>query len=365
MILGHNHPAIREAVIKAAEKGTSFGACTEAEVELAEMICSILDSVEMVRLVNSGTEATMSAVRLARGVTGRKLIIKFRGCYHGHGDSFLIEAGSGALTFGQPSSPGVTKGTAQGTLLADFNDPGSVSSLFDEYGNEIAAVIVEPIAGNMGTVPPQQGFLQGLRSACDQYHSLLIFDEVMTGFRVGLKGAQGLYGIRPDITTMGKVIGGGLPVGAYGGQREVMEQMSPSGPIYQAGTLSGNPLATAAGIAALTELRKPEFYDRLEKQARKWEHDLRTAFKDSDVPHFINRVGSMMTLFFTQEPVGTYADAVSSDTEKYGVWFRAMLDNGVYLAPSQFEAGFLSSAHDDKVLERTAEAARKSLSAIR
>ncbi|MFC1584137.1 glutamate-1-semialdehyde 2,1-aminomutase [Fibrobacterota bacterium] len=365
MILGHNHPAVREAVIKAAEKGTSFGACTQAEVEFADMICGIMDSIQMVRLVNSGTEATMSAVRLARGVTGKDLIIKFRGCYHGHGDSFLIEAGSGALTFGQPSSPGVTKGTAQGTLLADYNDLVSVERLFDKYGQDISCVILEPVAGNMGVVPAEREFLTGLRKLCDINGSLLIFDEVMTGFRVGLQGAQGLYGISPDLTAMGKVIGGGLPVGAYGGRREIMEQLSPAGPVYQAGTLSGNPLATAAGIAVLKQLQLPGFYQGLEELARKWEGDLRAVLEASGISHTINRVGSMMTLFFTDGPVGNYADAVKSDTEKYAGWFRAMMDNGVYLAPSQFEAGFLSSAHDESVLERTAEAAAKSLETMK
>ena len=364
MILGHNHPAIREAVIKAAEKGTSFGTCTEAEVELAETICGIMDSIEMVRLVNSGTEATMSAVRLARGATGRNLLIKFRGCYHGHGDSFLIEAGSGALTFGQPSSPGVTKGTAADTLLADYNDLVSVEKLFANHEGKIACIIVEPVAGNMGTVPPEPGFLEGLRSLCDKNGSILIFDEVMTGFRVGLQGAQGRYQVRPDLTTMGKVIGGGLPVGAYGGSKDIMEQLSPAGPIYQAGTLSGNPLATAAGQAALAELIKPGFYESLEKKAVQWENGLQTVLQASRIPYTINRVGSMMTLFFTGNSVKTYCDATASDTEKYAAWFRAMLENGVYLAPSQFEAGFLSSAHTAAVLEKTVEAAKKSLASL-
>jgi glutamate-1-semialdehyde 2,1-aminomutase len=292
------------------------------------------------------------------------MIMKFRGCYHGHGDSFLIEAGSGALTFGQPSSPGVTMGTAEGTLLADFNDLESVSRLFEKHKDQIAAVIVEPVAGNMGTIPPEHGFLAGLREMCDTYQSLLIFDEVMTGFRVALGGAQSLYGVKPDLTTLGKVIGGGLPVGAYGGARQIMERMSPAGIIYQAGTLSGNPLATAAGLAALRELQKKGFYEGLEKQAAKWESDLRGAFADSGIPHTINRVGSMMTLFFKEGPVNTYDEAVKSDTAKFAAWFRSMLDQGIYLAPSQFEAAFLSAAHDAEILEKTRQAAVKAVSEI-
>ncbi|MBF0430302.1 MAG: glutamate-1-semialdehyde 2,1-aminomutase [Fibrobacteria bacterium] len=364
MILGHSFPEVTDSIIEAAKKGVSFGACTKAELEMAELICSIMPSIEMVRLVNSGTEATMSALRLARGFTGRDLLIKFRGCYHGHGDSFLIEAGSGALTFGRPSSPGVTKGASADTLLADFNSLDSVSALFEKHGKNIACLIVEPIAGNMGTIPPAPGFLEGLRELCDKNGSLLIFDEVMTGFRVSLTGAQGRYQVTPDLTTMGKIIGGGLPVGAYGGKREIMEQLSPSGPVYQAGTLSGNPLATAAGIATLKALQKPGFYEKLETQAKRWEDDLRSAFEASGLPFWINRVGSMMTVFFTPGPVSSYEDACKSDTEKFAAWFRAMLANGIYLAPSQFEAGFLSSAHTDDILDKTAEAAKKALSQI-
>ncbi len=361
MILGHNHPDVREAVVKAAEKGMSFGACTEAEVALAEVLCDTVDSLEMVRLVNSGTEATMSAIRLARGATGRELIVKFRGCYHGHGDSFLIEAGSGALTHGQPSSPGVTKGTAKDTLLADFNDLSSVESLFEAHGKNIAGIIVEPIAGNMGVVPPVEGFLEGLRVLCDKNEAILIFDEVMTGFRVSLQGAQGLYGIQPDLSTFGKIIGGGLPVGAYGGRADLMSQVSPSGPVYQAGTLSGNPLATAAGLAVMRAIREPGFYEGLEEKARVWESGICKAFGDAGKTFALNRVATMQTLFFSDKPIYGYADATTSDTEAYGDWFRKMFEHGIYLAPSQFEAAFLSIAHSDEVLEATQEAVEASV----
>jgi glutamate-1-semialdehyde 2,1-aminomutase len=364
MILGHNHPVVREAVIKATEKGTSFGAVTLAEMEWAELVCNTVDSMEMVRMVNSGTEATMSAVRLARGATGRDLMIKFRGCYHGHGDSFLIEAGSGALTFGQPSSPGVTAGAAAGTLLADFNDLSSVKQLFEAHSDQIACVIVEPIAGNMGLVPPKEGFLQGLRDLCDRHNSLLILDEVMTGFRVHLQGAQGLYGIKPDLTTFGKIVGGGLPVGAYGGRKDLMEQLSPVGPVYQAGTLSGNPLATAAGLATLKELLRDGFYEDLEEQARVWESGMRSVLEKAGVTHTVNRVGSMMTVFFGKDKVENYTDATACDTEQFAAWFRGLLERGIYVAPSQFEAGFLSEAHTLEDLEKTQEAAKDVLQSL-
>ncbi len=359
MILGHTHPAVVNAIVEAAQKGASFGACTEAETEIAEKICAILPSVEKVRLVNSGTEATMSAVRLARGFTQRDKIIKFKGCYHGHGDSFLIAAGSGALTFGHPSSPGVTAGAAQDTLLADFNDLNSVDALFIANPTQIAAIIVEPIVGNMGVIIPASGFLNGLRTLCDQYQSLLILDEVMTGFRVSLQGAQGLYGIKPDLTTMGKVIGGGLPLAAYGGHADIMDKLSPLGPVYQAGTLSGNPLATAAGLATLNEIEKPGFYANLEQRAAKWEKGLHEALQGSPLKTTINRVGSMMTLFFSANAIMDYASALTCDTEMYGKFFRGMLDEGIYLAPSQFEAAFISAAHNDAVLEKVSFATKK------
>jgi glutamate-1-semialdehyde 2,1-aminomutase len=364
MILGHAFPAVIEAVVKAAADGTSFGACTEAETEMAEAIRDCVPSVEKVRLVCSGTEATMSAVRLARGFTGREKIVKFRGCYHGHGDSFLIQAGSGALTFGNPSSPGVTKGAAQDTLLAEYNDPASVKALFQACGDEIAAIIVEPVAGNMGVLPPEKGFLESLRALCDGRKTLLIFDEVITGFRLGPDGAQGYYGVKADLTTMGKIIGGGLPLAAYGGRGDIMDRLSPVGPVYQAGTLAGNPLATAAGLAMLKEVRKPGFYQVLHKRAEAWEADLRSALRGVGLPWCINRVGSLMTLFFSAGPVRDYDSALASDAKAYGRFFHAMLDQGVYLAPSQFEAAFLSAAHDDAVMAQTAEAFKKAVARL-
>lgn len=367
MILGHAHPRVVEAVREAASKGLSFGASTEGESEIAERICGVLPSVEKVRLVCSGTEATMSAVRLARGYTGREKIIKFRGCYHGHGDSFLVQAGSGAITFGNPSSPGVTRGAAQDTLIAEFNDLASVKKLFDENPDSIAAIIVEPVVGNMGVLIPEDGFLQGLRALCDGRNTLLIIDEVMTGFRVGLQGAQGRYGVKPDLTTMGKVIGGGMPLAAYGGRADIMDMLSPEGPVYQAGTLSGNPLAVAAGLANLAEITQPGFYERLEVLSAKWESDLRAAFAASPVPVTINRVGSMMTVFFSganDRPVRDYESAVACDTALYGKFFQACLKEGLYLAPSQFEAGFLSIAHDEAVLARVAEATQRAIKAL-
>jgi len=367
MILGHAHPRVVEAVRKAAEKGLSFGASTEGESEIAERICGVLPSVEKVRLVCSGTEATMSAVRLARGYTGREKIVKFRGCYHGHGDSFLVQAGSGALTFGNPSSPGVTRGAAQDTLIAEFNDLESVKKLFAENPDTIAAIIVEPVVGNMGVLVPEAGFLQGLRALCDGKNTLLILDEVMTGFRVSLQGAQGVYGITPDLTTMGKVIGGGMPLAAYGGRADVMDMLSPEGPVYQAGTLSGNPLAVAAGLANLSEITQPGFYDRLEVLSARWESDLRAAFAASPVPVTINRVGSMMTVFFSGErgkPVRDYDSAVACDTALFGRFFNACLQEGLYLAPSQFEAGFLSIAHDETVLAQVAEKTERAIRAM-
>jgi glutamate-1-semialdehyde 2,1-aminomutase len=362
MILGHAHPRIVEAVQKAASDGTSFGAATERELEMAELIASIMPSIEMVRMVNSGTEATMSAIRLARAFTGRNKIIKFEGCYHGHADSFLIKAGSGAMTFGIPDSPGVTKAISADTLTARYNDTKSVEALIENYPKDIAALIVEPIVGNMGCVPPKPGFLQELRGICTQNGIVFIVDEVMTGFRVALGGAQQLYNIVPDITTLGKIIGGGLPVGAYGGKKEIMSMVSPAGPMYQAGTLSGNPLAMAAGIEVLTMLKNdPSIYLRLEEKSSRLEKEIQSIIEKHRLPLTQNRIGSMFTLFFTKEHVVDYETAKTADTKKFGVYFNEMLNRGIYLAPSQFEAAFMSDAHSDEDIERTIEAAEHSL----
>ncbi|MEO5341149.1 MAG: glutamate-1-semialdehyde 2,1-aminomutase [Magnetococcus sp. MYC-9] len=360
MIVGHAHPQVVAAVQEAAAKGSSFGAPTEAELQLAEKILACMPNLQMVRLVNSGTEATMSALRLARGVTGRELILKFTGCYHGHSDGLLVEAGSGAATFGVPSSPGVPAATARSTLTLPYNDLPAVQALLEQRGHEVAALIVEPVAGNMGCVLPQPGYLAGLRAACDRYGILLIMDEVMTGFRVARGGAQSLYGVRPDLTTLGKVIGGGLPVGAYGGSRALMEQISPAGPIYQAGTLSGNPLATAAGLATLEILSQPGFYATLEQRSQRLCQGLAQALTAAGVAHVGSRVGSMFGLFFTERSqVNNFAEAAESDLQRFNRWFHGMLEAGIYLAPSQFEAGFLSMAHDEALIEQTLEAARE------
>jgi len=362
MILGHAHPAILDAIRTAASDGTSFGAATEREVEMAEIICSIMPSVEMVRMVNSGTEATMSAIRLARAFTGKDIIIKFEGCYHGHADSFLIKAGSGAMTLGVPDSPGVPQAIGSATLNARYNDLSSVEKLIDAHQNQIAALIVEPVVGNMGCVPPNKGFLQGLRALCTKRNIVFIFDEVMTGFRVSLGGAQQLYDIKPDLTTLGKIIGGGLPVGAYGGKREIMKLVAPSGPMYQAGTLSGNPLAMAAGIAMLRMLKSDStIYRSLDEKSAKLEKGIRSIIEKNNLPLTQNRVGSMFTLFFTKEQVIDYDTAKTSNTKKFAAYFSSMLDQGVYLAPSQFEAAFLSTTHTDGDIERTIEASRKAL----
>ena len=364
LALGHAHPAVVDAVQRAAADGTSFGAPVEQEVELAEMICAALPSVDMVRLVNSGTEACMTALRLARAYTGRSKIIKFAGNYHGHADGLLVAAGSGALTHGVPSSAGVPEAYAGETLLATFNDISSVESLFDAWPADIAAIIVEPVAGNMGVVPPADGFLQGLRRVTEANGALLIFDEVITGFRVGYGGAQTLFGITPDITTMGKIIGGGLPVGAYGGREEVMQQVAPLGPMYQAGTLSGNPLAVAAGVATLTELQRPGVYDQLEATATRLIDGVTAAFARAEVPSTVNRVASMFTGFFNPGPVSALAQVEQSDTAAYGRYMHALLDRGVYIAPSQFEAGFVSIAHTDADIDRTIVAVGDALAAM-
>jgi glutamate-1-semialdehyde 2,1-aminomutase len=362
MILGHAHPAVIEALQKTIVDGTSFGAATLREIEMAELICSLMPSIEMVRMVNSGTEATMSAVRLARAFTKREKIIKFEGCYHGHADSFLISAGSGAMTLGIPDSPGVTHSIAADTLTASFNDLDSVRRLIDAHPDAIAAVIVEPIVGNMGCVPPAEGFLQGLRSLCTKNNIVFILDEVMTGFRVAPGGAQQLYNIEPDLTTLGKIIGGGLPVGAYGGKREIMKLIAPSGPVYQAGTLSGNPLAMAAGLETLRILNaSPDVYIALEERAAQLADGMKQIIARHHLPMTQNRVGSMFTLFFTHTPVTDFTSAKKADTAKFGRYFNAMLEKGVYLAPSQFEAAFISTAHTRGEIEHTLAAAEESL----
>lgn len=362
MMLGHAHPKILKAIHKATKNGTSFGAPTELEVKMAELITKLIPSVEMVRMVNSGTEATMSAIRLARAFTGREKIIKFEGCYHGHGDSFLIKAGSGAMTLGVPDSPGVPTGTASGTLNATYNDLNSVRSLIEQHQSQVAAIIVEPIVGNMGCVPPKPGFLQGLRTLCDQHGIVFILDEVMTGFRVALGGAQELYGIRPDLTTLGKIIGGGLPVGAYGGRKDIMHMVAPAGPMYQAGTLSGNPLAMAAGYEMLKLLsQNKSIYKTVEKRAAFLEQGFRENLQKLGLRWTLNRVGSMFTLFFTEKEVTDYNSAKTSDTKKFAAYFNAMLEQGIYLPPSQFEAAFLSAAHTVPDIEKTVKANFKSL----
>ena len=364
LALGHAHPAVVEAVQRAAADGTSFGAPVEQEVELAEMICAALPSLDSVRLVNSGTEACMTALRLARAYTGRSKVVKFAGNYHGHADGLLVAAGSGALTHGVPTSAGVPEAYAAETLIATYNDTASMESLFDAWPDDIAAVIVEPVAGNMGVVPPAEGFLESLRRMTEANGALLIFDEVITGFRVAYGGAQSLYGITPDITTMGKIIGGGLPVGAYGGRVEVMEQVAPLGPMYQAGTLSGNPLAVAAGVATLTELQQPGVYEQLEATAARLMDGVSAAFARAEVPSTVNRVGSMFTGFFNPGPVFALAQVEQSDTATYGRYMHALLERGVYIAPSQFEAGFVSIAHTDADVDRTIEMVAAALTAM-
>jgi glutamate-1-semialdehyde 2,1-aminomutase len=356
LILGHAHPRVAEALKQAVDRGTSYGAPTALETELAELVRETVPSAQMVRFVNSGTEATMSALRLARAFTGRDKIVKFEGCYHGHADMLLVQAGSGVATLGLPDSPGVPKGAVQDTLVAPYNDLVAVKTLFEANPDRIAGVIVEPVAGNMGVVPPIEGFLSGLRELTQQYGALLIFDEVMTGFRVALGGAQSLYGVMPDLTTLGKVIGGGLPVGAYAGRRDIMEMIAPVGPMYQAGTLSGNPLAMTAGIETLKVLREPGVFDGLVARTDQLCAGLGEAAQSAGIPIYQTQVGTMFCTYFTEDPVTNWATASKSDVQQFGRFFQAMLERGVYIAPSQFEAGFMSAAHTDDVIGATISA---------
>jgi len=365
MIMGHNHPAVREAVIKQSEKGLSFGAPTELEIQLADRLCEIMPGMDLVRMVNSGTEATMSAIRLARGYTGRDTIVKFEGCYHGHSDSLLVKAGSGALTLGVPSSPGVPAALADHTVTLTYNDIEGLKQAFSEIGDKVACVIVEPVAGNMNCIPPAPGFLEALREVCNNSGAVLILDEVMTGFRFGLQGAQGHYGIEADLTTLGKVIGGGMPVGAFGGKREIMEQIAPLGPVYQAGTLSGNPVAMAAGLATLEIISEPGFYQPLFDNTARLCAGIQEAADSAGIPFSTNHAGTMFGGFFTEERnVCDYSQVMACDTDRFNRFFHDMLDAGVYLAPASYEAGFMSSAHSDADLEETVAAAQQAFARI-
>ncbi|WP_395489557.1 glutamate-1-semialdehyde 2,1-aminomutase [Cedecea davisae] len=360
MVLGHNHPAIRNAVIEAVERGLSFGAPTEMEVKMAELVTELVPTMDMVRMVNSGTEATMSAIRLARGYTGRDKIIKFEGCYHGHADCLLVKAGSGALTLGQPNSPGVPADFAKHTLTCTYNDLSSVREAFEQYPQDVACIIVEPVAGNMNCIPPNADFLPGLRALCDEFGALLIIDEVMTGFRVALAGAQSYYDVEPDLTCLGKIIGGGMPVGAFGGRREIMDALAPTGPVYQAGTLSGNPIAMAAGYACLTEVSQPGIHQTLTELTEMLASGLLKAAKAENIPLVVNNVGGMFGLFFTDaETVTNYKDVMTCDVERFKRFFHLMLEEGIYLAPSAFEAGFMSVAHSKEDIQKTIDAARR------
>ncbi len=364
MILGHSHPEVVEAIVRAAAEGASFGAPTAVEIELAEMVRDAYPNMERVRMVSSGTEATMSAIRLARGFTGRDKILKFEGCYHGHADSLLVKAGSGAATFGVPTSPGVPADFARHTLTAEFNDLAQVQDLVATHRSQLAAIILEPIAGNMGCIPPRPGFLQGLRDLCDAEGIVLIIDEVMTGFRVAYGGAQELYGVRGDLVCLGKILGGGLPVGAFGGKQEIMNQLAPEGPVYQAGTLSGNPLAMSAGIATLRLLKEKNFYPQLEEKSAYLEQGLRDAARSCSLPSCLQRVGAMFCTYFHPGPVFSFSEAAKSNTEAFARFFQAMLAQGINMAPSQFEAGFMSSAHSTDDLDRTIEAARNAFRSL-
>ena len=366
MVLGHNHPAIIDAVLKAVPNGLSFGAPTESEITLAELVCKLVPSIELVRMVSSGTEATMSAIRLARGYTGRDKIIKFEGCYHGHSDSLLVKAGSGALTLGQPSGPGVPADFAKHTLTCTYNDLDSVREAFEQYPNEIACLIVEPVAGNMNCIPPKDGFLQGLRELCTQYGTVFIIDEVMTGFRVALGGAQAYYGVTPDLTTLGKIIGGGMPVGAFGGKKEIMEFIAPTGPVYQAGTLSGNPIAMAAGLACLTELSKAGNEEKLAAQTKTLAEGFKALADKHGVPLTVQYVGGMFGLFFTEQAeINNFQDVMKCDAAKFNRFFHLMLEEGIYLAPSAFEAGFMSLAHSEADIQATLEAADRAFAKLK
>lgn len=364
MILGHAHPAVTEAIRHQATMGTSYGMSSPLEVQLARLICEAMPSVEMVRFVCSGTEATMSAVRLARAFTKRSLIVKFEGCYHGHGDSFLSQAGSGLATLGIAASPGVPDELARLTINVPYNDAAAVVKIFAEHGSEIAAVIVEPVAANMGVVPPASGFLQALRDVTGKREALLIFDEVISSFRLGYSGAQAMYGVQPDLTTLGKIIGGGLPVGAYGGRRDIMQMVAPLGPVYQAGTLAGNPLAMRAGIETIRQLKAPRFYEEMERRTKRLAHGFRAALDETGVAGQVNAVGSLLTLFFSASPVADYSAAKKSDTPRFARFFNEMLRRGILLPPSQFEALFVSSAHRDEDIERTIGVCGESLKAI-
>jgi glutamate-1-semialdehyde 2,1-aminomutase len=364
MILGHAHPVVIEAIREAATRGTSYGAPTELEIELAGDISAAFPSIERVRLTSSGTEAAMSAIRLARGFTGRDRIVKFEGCYHGHSDSLLVKAGSGLATFGTPDSAGVPSDFARNTIVVPYNDPSALNRTFEEQGSDIACVIIEPVAGNMGCVPPAHGYLEAVREITARLGALLIFDEVITGFRIAYGGAQQLYGVKPDLTCLGKIIGGGLPVGAFGGRADVMDRIAPLGPVYQAGTLSGNPLAVTAGLAMLKLLREANPYEELERRGAKLERGFRNAASEAGVASTVNRVGSMLTGFFTDSPVTDWTSAKPSDTDRYGHFFRLMLERGVYLAPSQFECAFVSLAHTDEMIDRTIDAVRLSMRAL-
>lgn len=366
MILGHAQESVVSAINEAAEEGTSFGAPTGRELEMATLICEAVPSIEMVRMVNSGTEAVMSAIRLARGFTGRDMVLKFEGCYHGHSDGLLVKAGSGALTLGVPDSAGVPADYAKNTLTASFNNHEQVESIINKFADKLACVVVEPVAGNMGVVPPEKGFLELLRNLTERYGIILIFDEVITGFRLSYGGAQEVFGIRPDLTTLGKIIGGGMPVGAYGGRKDIMEKIAPSGPVYQAGTLSGNPVALAAGIATLKVLKQnPSIYADLEEKAAEIEKTMMKLSKKHSIPVCVNRSGSMLCTFFTGQKVADYATALSSDTKKFSRYFAGMLEEGIYLAPSQYEAMFVSAAHTGYDLRKTAEAADKVFSQLK
>ncbi len=362
LLFGHSHPVVKEAVLQAVQDGTSYGAPTEKEIILAEFIVEMVPSVEMARLVNSGTEATMSAVRLARAFTGRDKIIKIEGCYHGHGDSFLIKAGSGAMTFGEPNSPGVTKAISQDTLIAPYNNAQAIENLFEAYPGEIAALILEPVPANMGVILPEEGYLKELRTITTKYNSLLIFDEVISGFRIRNGGAQEYYNVLPDLTTLGKIIGGGFPIGAYGGKKEIMSMMSPVGAVYQAGTLSGNPVAVSAGIATLKYIKEKQVITTINQKADTFFKEVERIISSADRDLCTNKIGSMSTLFFRQAPVNNYQDAARSDTEQFASCFNKMLDQGIYLAPSQFEAMFLSLAHSEEDLEKTLHALEACLS---